>query len=516
MKRKSFKYIIALAASMQLLSACSNKFLDVSPKGNFLESNYYQNQTQAFNGLIAAYDVLGWKSGGFVTKIGVLDAASDDHFAGGGSSTDIMAYQAVTTWSALTPATGPQDVLWQKGFAGVFRVNTLLAKLPGVPMDENLKKRYAAEAKILRAYYYFDLVLFFRNIPLLTAPVNTADMYKVPQAAPADVYKQIEADLKEAIAETNLPDAVDRKTEGGRVTRGTAHALLGKVYLFQEKWTDAANELKEVNGGTPGETSAKYGYKLVPDFASLWKSDAASKFNTESIFEISYNSTSGGTWETVPGSEGNILNIIVGPRDYVALSPNAGDYVSGWSFLVITKELFNVIHYDPRYNATVLNMDSLRVNKIAKYDTTGYANTGYFLNKFAGRKSNIGVGGNAELNFPQNTYEIRLADTYLMEAEASVRAGGGSGAGTRAYQLLAAVRARVGLGPIDATIDNIFKERRLELAGEGHRFWDIVRTKQAETLLNAQKRPFVAGKNEILPLPLLELPNTQLKQNDKY
>lgn len=517
MKRKYFKYIVALAAGMPLINACSNKFLEVEPKGSFLESNYYQNQEQAFNGLIAVYDVVGWQAGDYTTKVGAMDAASDDHWTGGGSPTDINVFQVLTRFT-LTPAFGPQDELWKKGFSGIFRANTLLAKLPGVPMDDNLKKRYVAETKILRAHFYFDLVRLFKSIPLFTAPVPADQMNNVLQVAPEAVYQQIEQDLKEAIAESNLPDVPPRLGEGGRVGKGVAHALLGKVYLYEKKWAEAAAELKEVNGDAPGQPSAKYNYNLVPNFADLWKSDDASKFNSESIFEVSFNSISGGNWtDGVPKTEGNILNILCGPRSYAKDSANAPDYVAGWGFLIVSKELYAAIHYDPRFGATVLDMDSLVKTKKVHY-VTSFDDTGYFLNKFAGKQSNASTGGGEMvLNFPQNLYEIRLADTYLMEAEARVNAGEGSGAGTRAYALLAAVRARVGLGAIPATADNIFNERRLELAGEGHRFFDLVRTgKAAATFAPIMPKRNYTPKNAILPIPYLELENTKLKQTPEW
>jgi hypothetical protein len=95
----------------------------------------------------------------------------------------------------------PFNELWRAGFSGVFRANVLLQKLPNVSMDESLKKRYAAETKALRAYFYFDLVRLFKNVPLLTESVPADKIYDVLQAAPADVYKQIEADLQAAIAD---------------------------------------------------------------------------------------------------------------------------------------------------------------------------------------------------------------------------------------------------------------------------------------------------------------------------
>ena len=120
-------------------------------------------------------------------------------------------------------------------------------------------------------------------------------------------------------------------------------------------------------------------------------------------------------------------------------------------------------------------------------------------------------GGDQPLNFQQNTYAIRLADTYLMEAEALVNSGSNLG---RAQALLDAVRARVGLASIPATLLNIYNERRFELAGEGWRWFDLVRTGRAATVL--ADRGFQAGKNENFPIPQKELQNTIIEQNPGY
>ncbi|WP_229238774.1 RagB/SusD family nutrient uptake outer membrane protein [Dyadobacter sp. Leaf189] len=502
-KNKKFIAALTLLAGLQLMS-CSESFLEVKPKGLNLESNYYRNQEEAYNGLVAIYDVVGWQGAGYVTTIATMNAASDDHYAGGGGPSDIMDFQIISNYT-LNPTTGPQGELWRKGFSGVFRANSLLEKLPSVPMDETIKKRYAAEAKFLRGYFYFELVRLFKNVPLFTKTVSTQEMYDVTQAAPAEVYAQIEKDLSESMAD--LPVTINAATEGGRVGQGAAHAILGKVYLYQQKYAQAAQELALVNG-TPGGTNP-YGYKLLSNFADLWKSD--NKFNSESILEISYTNTSAGTWDCVACTEGNIMNIITGPRGYNRKSDTAPDYVSGWSFLPVTPSLFEAIHYDPRYKATVANLDSLEKAGLASYEK-GYMNTGYFLEKFAGRVSNRWTGaGTPELNFPQNMYDTRLADTYLLEAEALVRGGGDQ---TRATALLSAVRARVGLKPVAATFENIKKERRLELAGEGHRWMDLVRWGDAPKALAS--KGFVAGKNEILPIPLLEMENTKIEQSKEW
>src|SRR5690606_28954064 len=254
---------------------------------------------EAFNGLVAVYDVVGWQGGGYVTKINAVSAASDDHYAGGGGPNDITDLQVWSDYS-LSPSQGPQGELWRKGFSGIFRANILLQKLPNIPMDEGEKARFLAEAKFLRAYFYFDLIRLFKNIPLLKEPVSTDAMYDVLQAAPADVYAFIEQDLLEAIPV--LPPTVPVATEGGRARQGAARALLGKVYLQQEKFGPAAEELAQVNG-EPGGTS-QYGYKLLDNFGDLF--EVSNKFNSESIFEISFTNTSVGDWGCISCTEGNI------------------------------------------------------------------------------------------------------------------------------------------------------------------------------------------------------------------
>lgn len=504
------RYSIAvMTVTLLVLNSCSDSFLDITPKGQNLESTFYSTPEEAFSGLVAVYDVVGWQGGNLTTKAGATMAASDDHKGGGEGSGD----KTFTSWDdfTLTPAQGPQADLWKKGFSGIFRANVLLQKIPGVPMSDALKARYTAEAKFLRAYFNFDLVRFFRYIPLLTAPVSPDAMYDVVQATPEAVYAQIEQDLTEALPD--LPKTVDITKEGGRATQGAAHALLGKVYLQQEKFALAAEQFADVNG-TPGGTN-QYGYRLVTNFGDLWKSTNNMKYNTESIFEIGFSNKSAGDWSCVACTEGNILNIMTGPRGYNPISSDAPDFVSGWSYFPVTQSLHDFMHGDPRYLYTIADLDSLKDNGIATY-TAGGQNTGYFINKFAGRKSNspVGLPGAQELNYPQNMYEIRLADTYLLEAEALVRSGESGGAGTRAYDLLNAVRARVGLDPVDATFDNIKRERRMELAGEGHRWFDLVRWGDAATVLAGDG--FQAGKHEYLPIPLNELNNTRLQQTKAW
>lgn len=495
--------VLAVTVAAVLLQACSDSFLELKPRGTDLEDNYYRNRQEAYNGLVAIYDVVGFQSATYITKLLATSAASDDHYAGGGGSSDLPNLQAWSNYT-LNPALGPQEDLWRRNFMGINRANILLEKLPDVPMGDSEKLRFAAEAKFLRAYFYFDLIRYFRNIPLILLPLVGDEIYQVVQAPPAEVYAAMEVDLLEAIPD--LPIQLNLADEAARASQGTALALLGKVYLQQEKFTEAAQQLAEVNG-QPGETS-QYGYRLLDNYGDLF--DVENKFNSESIFEISHTNTSIGDWECIECTEGNVLNIMIGPRGY---SPGTGapDYVSGWGFLPLTTDIVDLMEGDPRYVHTVVDMHQLEASGMASY-TPGHMDTGYFLEKYAGRESNRWTGaGTYELNFPQNVYDIRLADTYLLEAEALIRSGGNT---TRADALLNAVRTRVGLDPVTATLDNVKRERRLELAGEGHRWFDLVRWGDAAGAL--RDRGFTAGRHEVLPIPLLELDNTLLEQNSEY
>ncbi|MDE3142501.1 MAG: RagB/SusD family nutrient uptake outer membrane protein, partial [Bacteroidota bacterium] len=165
----------------------------------------------------------------------------------------------------------------------------------------------------------------------------------------------------------------------------------------------------------------------------------------------------------------------------------------------------------PRYPYTVANIDSIVKAAPGRSYVAGYQNSGYFIQKYAPLQQYVNPNAQPELNFPNDYIEIRLADVYLMEAEALVR-GGGSASTAQSY--LDKVRARVGLPSVPATLDNIYNERKLELATEGHRWYDLVRTGKAASALAF--KGFTAGKNELMPIPLPELNNTKLVQNPGY
>lgn len=503
MKTLNLKYIL-IFTSVILISSCTKEFLEVEPKGSQLEENYYKNADEAFAGLVAIYDQIGGTSNGYINKFTAQLAAVDDHYAGGGGATDLINLQ---TWSDFTldPATGPQGDLWARGFSGIFRANVLISKLPDIPMEDDLRNRFMAESKFLRAYFYFDLVRWFENIPLFKTPLSGGEIYNVTQADPSEVFAFIIEDLTTAIP--NLPNGVATATEDGRATAGAAKALLGKVYLNRGDYAMAAQLFEEVNG-EPGSTS-QYGYRLLSNFNDLWKFD--NKGNSESIFAVKATSKKNwDNWGCIACAEGNWLNTMSAPRNYNRLDTTAPDYFSGWSFFVITPELESVMNGDPRYEKTIVNIQAMEDDGLITYEK-GYMNTGYFLGKFLPMQSDVSVGGIDFGNFEQDMYDIRLADTYLLEAEALVMGGLNLG---RAQALLDAVRSRVGLPSVPVSMEAIKAERRFELVGEGHRWFDLIRWGDAAEALAF--KGFTPGRNELLPIPLLELENTLIKQNKEY
>ena len=503
MKTINIRFLFVAVAMIITMGSCTKDFLEVAPKGTTLEAVYYKDQSQALAGLVAVYDIMRKNSGGFENMITMMNAGSDDFFAGGGGATDGAGIQGFSNYT-LNPTIIPAS-FWGDHYQGIFRANFLLTKLPDVPMDEALKARYVAETKALRANYYFNLVRMFKNVPLILVPLENSEFNSVLQATPAEVYAQIEVDLNESLAD--LPNTVSAE-EAGRFSKGSAQALLGKVYLYQNKNDEAAAQLAAVNGTNAGIVfTSQYGFKLLSNYNDLWT--VTNKFNTESIIEVAHTNASSSGWGNwgSGSDEGNSVNTMVGPRTYTKIGESAPDVPSGWSFNVITQEFYDVIKTDPRFGATVLDLKALEAAGEASY-IGGYQDTGYFLNKFIPRKSDVTTGtGEPILNYKQNSYVIRLADTYLMEAEAL-------GTGARAQALLDAVRARVGLASIPVSPATIAAERRLELGGEGHRFFDLVRTGKAATVLAS--RGFVAGKNEIFPIPFKELENTLILQNPNY
>ncbi|MGM0546292.1 MAG: RagB/SusD family nutrient uptake outer membrane protein [Bacteroidota bacterium] len=501
--KRFLTYLMCLAVVVSFASCDS--VLDVEPKGQQLESNYYQTPDQAFEALVAAYNPMAWTTGGpdntYIPVLGPLNSATASMNAGGGGPNDVPSWHAWNTYD-LSSAVGPQAGYWDRSYTGINRANLLLERIEGVEgMDSETKDRYVAEARFLRGYYYFWLVRLFRNVPLFTNSLETSEIYEQEQAPPEDVYAQIDDDLSAAIAD--LPEAPLSANDQGRATKGAARAFLAKSLMWevgdgqdQAKMQRAADLLNQVN------TSSAY--DLVDNYPDLF--DPANPFSSESVFEIAHTSEQQADWGSFGNFRGNVYVQMVGPRGY-----SGPDYNAGWGFNPITQVLVDALDGDPRYDHTILDVGSMADDGSADYEP-GYQDTGYFVKKFAPLSEYTAEDGVIELNYPNNYMEVRLAHTYLLEAEALVRLNGAND--TRAEFLLTEVRDRVGLGPESATLDNIYREMHLELATEGHRWFNLVRTGRAADVLADEG--FVEGVHEVLPIPLESLNNTALEQNDGY
>jgi hypothetical protein len=196
-KIQSISLAVAIGLTLIVIS-CKKSLVETTAKGVFLADNYYKDQSQAFAGLVATYDVLRKNSGGFDNMITFMNAGSDDQYAGGGGESDgagIQSFSKHTISADLIPGS-----FWGDHYQGIFRANTLLDKITNTVMDETLKQRYIAEAKGLRGIYYFNLVRLFKNVPLILKPVSATDIYNIKQSSSDSVYAQIEKDLSDAKA----------------------------------------------------------------------------------------------------------------------------------------------------------------------------------------------------------------------------------------------------------------------------------------------------------------------------
>jgi len=502
---KKITQIISLSFVIFLLTACGKDWLELEPRGLELESNFYETEEDVFQALVATYDVLQWGgTDGWTMKLGLLNAASDDCYAGGSDASDQPSWVAFDNFT-LDPFLGPQAGLWRKGYTGIYRANLVMEKLETVEgLSDEFKARTSAEAKFLRAFYYFDLIRFFGNIPLINKVLSGDNFYTQTQADPAAVYAFIEGDLNDARNTFELPETLP-SSEFGRITKGAATALLGKVILFQNdesRMADVAAIFEEViNSGV---------YDLEQDFGEIFKN--SNEFGIESVFEINHSSNQRGGYGNFGNgdTEGNYSVQFFGMRDYVGPL-----YANGWSFCPISEELVDLMQNDPRFPHTIIDGNMLR-QQGASY-SEGYQNTNYFIRKYAGLQDDVALDGEPALNWGNNIREIRLADVYLMAAEAHNRSG--NDAQARTY--LNRVRTRVGMQPSSGISGNvllevIYRERQIELATEGHRFFDLIRTGKAGEVLGSQG--FTAGKNEVLPIPQTEIDITEgnLNQNSGY
>jgi hypothetical protein len=496
--------IASLLVFITMFTACK-KWVDYDPHDDFkiTELDYLKSESDYRTMAISVYTPIQWLN----QTVPVGDIASDNAVSGGENASDVLSLQQMDDYT-LTPVNSTLLELWKASYEGINRANYLhqfkAKNAAGTAIEFAGKDALYGEVYFLRAYYYFNLVKLFGDVPLFTEKrLGLSDSKTLGRSPKADVYKQIEVDLNSAIAV--LPAI---QTQKGRVTKYAAQALLGKVLLYQNKF-DAATAILE-------SVITSNAFSLVSDFGGMFL--AAGENGTESVFEIQYSNTSPYyNWGGVTRGQGNHAVQQCGIRGLNG--SGAMPYAAGWSTNLPTQNLAAAYTAgDKRKAVTVLDIEAYKAANPSfgiTYQVAPYKNTGLYNQKYLPRKQE--TSGQVELNYLNNQRTIRYADVLLMAAEAFNRAATPND--TKALGYLNLVRQRAfgdllhnasGAGAV--LRQAIWDERRLELAMEGDRFFDLVRTGQAASKITG----FVVGKNEIFPIPQEEIDISGLKQNPNY
>ena len=486
-----FSTILAFAFIATGIYSCSDKFLDEVESYNIDSEGYFNSEDDYYMALIGAYDLLQ------ASYVNVLlgEIASDNTLCGGESATDVIGFQQIDDMTHTQVNNNLRDV-WNWMFAGVNRANYILEFKDKIEFEG--KEVILGEASFLRAYYNFELLKWFGGIPLkVDQRFAPGDELSIPRSTPAEVYALIESDLKYAV---NNLEYVAPQT--GRVTKGAAEALLGKAYLYQNKFAEAATVLDNVINNGP--------YDLALDYATIFENDGEN--GVESVFEVQYTDAEGAGFGCLQCSEGNVAVGFNSIRNHTGPT-----YDSGYSFNVPTQATVEVFEEgDSRKEASILDINAWAVSTGATFGV-GYEHTGYYNRKYIARKGDLNTG-DQNLTNPNNYRSIRFADVLLMAAEANNR---GNVDDAKALAYLNRVRERAfGDSTHNVTATGgalttaIYHERRVELVGEGHRFFDLVRTGEAASSIEG----FVAGKHELFPIPIEEIQfsNGNWAQNPNY
>jgi hypothetical protein len=398
-----------------------------------------------------------------------------------------------------TPTQDGLDSYWNALYVGVKRANVVIEKIPSIAMDETLKTRYIAEVRFIRGLIYFDFVRAWGGVPIVT---TTEPPLNLPRASADEVYALVIDDLKFAV--DNLPLKSEYAgPDLGRATKGAAQALLARVYLFKHDFINAELYALDVI------KSNLYGLEPVFTDANGVKGNNG----IESVFEVGA--------VQAEGSEN-------GGNQYANTQGVRGTPNRGWGFNRPTIDLRNLFTSgDPRYQGTVINLkdtiDGVAIIGDGSTPDITYDEHGNIIEIECYNRKVWIPGDNVPTQWGHHRRLIRYADVLLMAAEALNE--NNKPADALIYLNQVRQRARQGNNTIlpDITTTNqselrdiIFNERRCELAMEGWRFWDLVRTGRAAQVLGPLG--FVAGKHELLPIPQSEIDISQgsLIQNPNW
>ena len=491
---KVYKYIAAgLMTSVLLTTGCSDSFLEVESKTQETIDTYFTTDEHIQEAVVAAYDPLHWPDWAMsqYNPINLMsDIMADDIWVGGNDKNDNQYWHLMMNYEALP--TNTMTGLWTVAYSGVKRSNDVIKYIgwAGENLTSENAAYYEAQVRVLRVLYYNWLWKFWGNIPYyeenLTAP------YIAEQLQADNVYNNIIADLEGAIALDVLPMKAS-SANYGRITKAVAYMLYAEIVMYQNdesRYPKALQYMQEIiNSGQ---------YSLVEDYTGIFKESG--EWSNESIFEVNYKDDNAArSWNYPLVAGGTVLPRLISPYGW----PDGTDgHDNGWGFCPVRTETYE------RYannGATCWNAAA------AGSYTARYQDTGFFLEKYSAKTGgNIDQIADADLNFNNNFRVYRFSETLLNAAELIVR-GGGSG---DANEYLNRVHKRAGLTvEVAATIDNIIEERHLEFVGEGKRYWDLVRTGKAASVLVPDSYGYRTNawsqNKKYLPIPQSEIDAAQ-------
>jgi starch-binding outer membrane protein, SusD/RagB family len=517
--------LTVIAGLALLLAACSKDRLVVDPVNEFLSSNYYQTEDQVASALIGVYDPIGWSMayGQWISPTMMGEIRSDNANAGGDPSNNDQ-----PGWQELDDFTNTNSnvvihPIYRKSYIGISRANALLDL---TEIESETVTEYKAQAQWLRGYYHFELFRHFGPIPVVNQSLTPDDM-NLERNTLSEVMQQIVTDCEQALPHLPL---VAPSGQEGRVTKGAAYALMGKAYLY---WADLKGDDPVLfqSAADAFQSVVDLGaYQLQDDMQSLFVFD--NRNTTESVFEIQHNPLWSSDWSWMEGVDGNGMIQLCGVRGLCADHP---DYEAGWGFMSVTEGLWDHFLEDDTYRRDVAILSEAELAQdladagascdpiidMTQNNPVDY--TGYWQEKYPNLKAFAGTnvnGGNEHLTKAQNTHVFRYADVLLMLAEALHRGSGDDGT---AQMYIDIVRERAA-GPGDnagnfrtaatvmaeegwSLLDLIWYERRAELACEGDRWYDLVRSGRAEGSLftgDGDKEANFSNEDLWLPIALEE------------
>jgi hypothetical protein len=506
---KSFyKYSGIVAGLLLIISTVAitgcKKFLDTNAQGTYNLDNYpYPGGSGPYDQFIfAAYNDLRSFNVHSQSFIAAASIRSDD--ADKGSTPADGGANAIDMDNfPVQPSNGFCNTLWIGYYALINKCNTTISQVVNnreIVATDQVKAQTIAEAKFIRAYGYFNLVRFFGRVPI----VDTGISGNIPQSAITQVYTFIESDLTFAAA--NLPLNWDPKFVG-RVTSGAANGLLAKVYLTQQKWSQAMAAANTVM------TSSQY--NLNTSYDKVFREEGEN--STESVFEVQATASA-----AIQLANGVQYAQIQGVR-------GSGIWDLGWGWNTPSTYLEAAYEAnDPRKARTILYTSAGSTTIYGEALPVGLPNPRYNNKVYTNPAMRASIGH--RFGYWMNVRILRYADVVLMYAEAANEVGG-AGNITAARNALNSVRARARVGAPAGTLpdvattdqnllrDAIRQERRVELAMEHDRFFDLVRWGTAQIVLNASGKPNFTNNRDVLlpiPQPQIDLSAGVLTQNPGY